>query len=142
MIAINFTLFVELGLFLLFMWVTQRLILMPLLAVMDRRDDQVNEDEVAAERHADEADSLESRYADEIAGVRRAASTEVEKARREGMMARAAAIRERKAAADQVVRGVEEAAMSAMETERQQFGTLLPGLTKRMANQLHLGVES
>lgn len=142
MIAINFTLFVELGLFLLFMWVTQRLILMPLLAVMDRRDDQVNEDEIAAEHRTDEAESLESRYADEIAGVRRAASTEIEKARREGMMARAAAIRERKVAADQAVRIVEEAAMRAMETERQHFGALLPGLTECMANQLHLGVES
>ena len=142
MIAIIFTLFVELGLFLLFMWVTQRLILMPLLAVMDRRDDQVNEDVTAAEHYAAEAESLEGRYADEIAGVRRAASTEIEQARREGMMARAAAIRERKAAADQAVRAVEEAAMSAVESERQQFGSLLPGLTERMAKQLHLGTES
>ncbi len=142
MIAINFTIFVELGLFLLFMWVTQRLILMPLLAVMDRRDDRVTEDEQAAEQRAAEAESLESRYADEIAAMRRAASTQIEQARREGMMARALAIRERKAEADQAVRVVEEAAMGAMETERQQFGALVPGLTERMAKQLHLGIES
>lgn len=139
MIAINFTIFVELGLFLLFMWVTQRLILMPILAVMDRRDDQVSADEETSEQHAAEADSLERRYADEIAGVRRAASAEIDNARREGMMARAAAIRERKAKADREVGTIEEAASGAMDTERKHFDELLPGLTDRMAKQLQLG---
>jgi len=142
MIAINFTFFVELGLFLLFMWVTQRVILKPILDVMDRRDDQVAADEKAVEQHAAESESLERHYSDEIAGVRRAASSEIEKARRDGMMARAAAIRERKAEADRAVQTVEEAALTAMNTEREQFDSLLPGLTERMAKQLRLGGES
>jgi F-type H+-transporting ATPase subunit b len=142
MIAINFTFFVELGLFLLFMWVTQRIILKPILSVMDRRDDQVTADEAAAEQQAAESESLEGRYADEIAGVRRAASTEIETARRDGMMARAAAIRERKAEADQAVRKVEEAALEAMNIERKRFDSLVPGLSERMAKQLQLGGES
>lgn len=142
MIAINLTLFVELGLFLLFMWVTQRLILMPILAVMDRRDDQVSADDEAAEQQVNEAESLERHYADEITGVRRAASAEIEKARRDGMMARAQAIRERKALGEREVRTIEEAASAAMDTEREQFDALLPGLAERMTERLHLGGRS
>lgn len=139
MIAINLTVFVILGMFLLFLWVTQRIILQPILDVMDRRDDQVQTDEDAAEQHAAEAESLEQRYVDEIAHVRRAASAEIEKARREGMMARAAAIRDRKAVAEREVRTVEEAARKAMDEERKKFEALVPGLADRLADHLKLG---
>jgi len=142
MIAINFTVFVELGLFLLFMWVTQRIILKPILSVMDRRDDQVSADDEAAEKNTADAESLERNYAEKMVGVRRASSAAIENARREGMLARAVAIRERKAVADSEVRAVEETASQAMEIERQQFEALVPDLTDCMARQLKIGGES
>lgn len=139
MIAINFTVFVILGMFLLFLWVTQKLILQPILDVMDRRDAQVESDENAAEQHTAEADTLESRYAEEIARVRRAASMEIDQARRDGMLARADAIRDRKAVAEREVRTVEEVAREALEVERKQFESLVPGLAVELARQLKLG---
>ncbi len=142
MIAINFTVFVELGLFLLFLWVTQKLILIPILSVMDRRDDQVESDEQTAEKSIEDATSLEQRYADDIAGVRRAASAEIEQARREGMMARAAAVRERKAEADRQVRAIEDTVSAAMDIERQQFDALVPSLADQMAKRLQLRGQS
>ncbi len=138
MIAINFTVFVELGLFLLFMWVTQRLILGPILSVMDRRDDQERTDKKTAAERTAEAKSLEQRYANDVAKMRRRASAAIEKARRDGMIARAAAIRERKAKADGEVRVIQDATDAALASERLRFDALVPGLAEHMANQLRL----
>jgi len=142
MIAINLTFFVILGMFLLFLFVTQQIILKPTLDVMDRRDDRVAADEDAAQQHSAEADTLESRYAEEIARVRRAACMDIDEARREGMLARVNAIRERKAAADQEVAAIKDAASDALDAERKHFDELVPGLADRMAQQLHLGGKS
>ena len=55
------------------------------------------------------------------------------------LLARAAAIRDRKAVAEREVRTVEDAAREALDAERKQFESLVPGLAEEFAKQLKLG---
>jgi F-type H+-transporting ATPase subunit b len=142
MIDINLTLFVELTLFLLFMWVTHLIILKPALSVMDERDDKIEHDAEAAEKHLDEANTLEQRYADEMSAVRREASAELEKARHDGLVARAAAIRDRKRAGYEEIAAVEAAVAEAVDAERKNYDALVRQLASEMSERLRMGGAS
>ena len=48
MVTLNLTIAVQLALFLLFLAVTNKLVLKPMLAVLDKRDEQVRQDEETA----------------------------------------------------------------------------------------------
>ena len=83
MVIVNLTLFVELGLFLLFLWAMQRWVLMPLLAVMDERRAKMAGDADAAdaaERRAKELENeifLRRREEREVEAVRKTARAEL-----------------------------------------------------------------
>ena len=103
MVAINFTIVVQLVLFLTFLWVTNKLVLRPILRVMDERDRTNRENQEASERDTERAQKLESDYAAQIASARRQGVVTVEKARREALNERMQALAARKQAAEDQV---------------------------------------
>ena len=59
MIALNFTLFVQLCLFLLFLYVTNAIVVRPLLKTIDARNAKIEADQTAADGDAQEAARVE-----------------------------------------------------------------------------------
>ena len=70
MVTINATLLVELILFLVFLWGTQRYILTPVLKNMDERTDSIENDHAQAESNTTASVALEKKYRHEIAVIR------------------------------------------------------------------------
>ena len=139
MVTINFTLFVQLGLFLLFIWVMNRLVLRPALRVMDKRAEAIEDDHASAESDIAKAKSLESRYTSEIAAARRAANVQVERARREVLDARHVALNKRRQQGDEAVAEVEAAANARVDAQRAQFDGLAHQVAERIKEHLGLG---
>jgi F-type H+-transporting ATPase subunit b len=139
MVTLNFTIVVQLALFGLFVWVANRLVLRPTLRVMDRRAETMEEDRVAAESDAAEAQALESRYTAEIAAARRASNVNVERARRDALDARNAALNERHRESDKAIADVEAAATAEIEAQRGQFKDLTRQIAEGISRHLNLG---
>lgn len=82
MVNLNLTLLVELGLFLVFLWLMHLWVLRPLVALMDRRDEQIEGDQAAARNDAEAAAQLEADYRSASAEAHREASHEVARVHR------------------------------------------------------------
>jgi len=139
MVVLNFTIIIELGLFLLFLWVTNKLILQPVLHNIDKREEGIALNEQAAETDAEEAEELEQRYAEAMAKARRAAHSEIEAARREAMDAHNAALLEHRRQADAEVEAQHESAFQKAEVERANYDALAPALADEIAGRLGVG---
>ena len=138
MVELNITIVVELVLFLLFLWGTNKFIIGPMLNVMDERDAHVAQSEQMAEQDSQEAEALEAQYTAQIAAARRTSNTGIEKTRREGLEKRATLIRERKAKADAEVNEVHVRMKEALQAERARYDEVVPDLMREIAE--HLGV--
>lgn len=77
MVNINFTIFVETGLFLIFVALMYAYVLRPLLGVVDEREDRMREDEELANRRAVEAVELERSYFRELSELHQQASQRI-----------------------------------------------------------------
>ena len=139
MLSLDFTFFVELALFLLFLWGTNRAVLRPLLHNMDARQLRMEQDRADAATAARRAAELDAEYAQRLAAIHREAAGRVREER-----ARTAA--EQRARLDEL-RGLEEArvaaeaaAMDALTArEREAFPALVPGLAEEMALRIGPG---
>ena len=83
MVTINFTLFVETGLFLLFLWLMHRFVFKPLLKVMDERAARLREDKEVAERESEVAQQREREYASQLGTIHYKATRTVLEGKRE-----------------------------------------------------------
>ena len=142
MVVLNLTLVIELGLFLVFLWVTNKIILSPILRVMDDRDAKMSQDLQQAETDTAEAEKLEKKYTLVISTERRASHVAFEKARRAAMDEHSAALSAHKREADAAVAVVAEEAEARVEQERQQYDALVPGIAADIAGHLGLGDRS
>ncbi len=139
MVELNFTIFVELGLFLVFIWGTNKLIIRPMLQTMDQRETHIEEGRRGTEEDTDRAEALDSEYATEMAAARRVSNDAIEKARREAQEKRSRLIRERKKSADEQVRVVHGEVEACIAQERAKFDALVPELSRSMTERLGLG---
>jgi len=138
MVTLNFTIIVELGLFLIFLAVTHALILRPMLDTMDKRDEQIGRDEQTAAEAAAAAKSLQKKYAAEMLNARRTANIEIERVRREALEQRSASVREKRQATEKILRTVQEDLAQEVAAQQPQYDMLLPELTDAIAIQLQL----
>ena len=77
MVTINLTMLIELILFLVFLWGTQRFILAPVLQSMDERNDSIECEIEKAQVNDQRSEELEHKYRHEIAVIRRDADDEL-----------------------------------------------------------------
>jgi F-type H+-transporting ATPase subunit b len=141
MVTINFTIVVQLVLFLTFLWVTNKLVLRPILRVMDERDRTNRENQEASERDTERAQKLESDYAAQIASARRQGVVTVEKARREALNERMQALAARKQVAEEQVAAVHREAMGHVDTARGSYAQLAPALISDIATRLQVDLD-
>ncbi len=103
MVVLNLTLLVELGLFLIFLWVTSRFILRPMLNVMDGREEKLKQDSETARTDNSTAQTLEEEYSGTVAGIQRAIHERVERERRTAQECQLAELAKHRRTADEAV---------------------------------------
>lgn len=138
MVTLNFTLLVELVLFLVFLWGANVLIIRPALRTLDERDAFVAEAESRAQVETAVAMSEEARYAGEMAKLRRQAEDRINAARRRALDERTAALLAKRKEADAAVLQAHTEARQQVKDERVKLDTFAPDLAVEIAKRLHI----
>ncbi len=118
MVTINLTVIIELMLFLVFLWGTQRFILTPLLKSMDERGDSIERDVAKAKEDDQRAEDLEHQYRHEIAMIRRDADEEVRQAKQKSMQEHAEFLLKERHNAETAIAKVAAEAQGQVEAQR------------------------
>ncbi len=136
MVTLNFTLLVELGLFLLFLWGTHVFFLKPILRQIDRREDAIVHDQEQSVKMASVVAELEKTYTDTVTAFRREEEEAFRTARRDALeefQKRVAAQRSESRAELDAAR----AALAAdMDAQREQFPELSRQISEAVAARL------
>ncbi|MEA3364411.1 MAG: hypothetical protein U9Q79_02115 [Candidatus Hydrogenedentes bacterium] len=138
MVTINLTIVVQLVLFLLFLWVVNKLVFQPVLRRLDEREYYVNQNAEGAKEDAKAAKSLESEYALELSTARRAATVQFEQEREAAMNERNERLARARQEGDAAVMAVEREGKAQIEKQRPQFDPLAKQITEIMAQRLRL----
>jgi F-type H+-transporting ATPase subunit b len=136
MVTINATMLVELLLFLLFLWGTQRYILAPVLKNIDEREDSIEQDRAQTEADTTAAQALEKKYRHEIAVIRRNADEQVRAAQQKSQQEHAAFLTDERARAEQSIDEVRKDAQHLVDTEQDSVDAQIPELTKQIEAML------
>lgn len=139
MVTLNFTIVVELILFLVFLWGTKQFILRPLLEALDAREASLEESEALAEQNIERAGTLEAQYRGESAAMRRAADDSFRGGRRTALNEHGRHLAQERHKADEAVAAAREAAAGQVESERSQCAALAPELADVISDQLGIG---
>ena len=139
MVVINFTLLVELGLFLIFLWGTAVFILRPVLRLLDEREDNI----ARGRRQADEALEKEGRLRKQSADARSAFRSRIEKDYRRGQLEvreeHSAKLTEERRKSDAAIAEARDAALKEIEAERSSYAALSSELADSFFE--HLGMR-
>ncbi len=138
MVTINLTIVVQLGLFLLFLWALNKLVLQRVLRNLDARETALEQDAEAANADASAAQSLEAQYAAELTAARRAATVHFERERRAAMDDRNERLARARENGDQEVMAVSRDGQAQIQAQREQFGTLAQDVAEAMAQRLRV----
>ena len=141
MVNLNLTLFVELGLFLLFLWVTAKVIFRPMLDVMDAREAKTDQDRQDARTDLEQSEALEKQYTSAIFGDRRRARERSDRAHDDAYDHFITTVDKRQKQADEEVMRVRIDASKQVEAERMHYAALVPGVAQAMAGRLGLGED-
>lgn len=138
MVNLNFTLLVELGLFLVFLWLMHRWVLKPLMAVMDRREEQIEGDQGSARHDAESADRLEADYRAQFAEIHRASSREIGRAHRKAQEEHSKVVAELQHRAARELDALHQRYKREVEAQRAQFPVLAEETAQVIAARLGL----
>jgi len=138
MVTINFTLLVLLGMFLTFLWAMHRFIFSPLLALMDAREEQIEDDKRTAIAAGSEASALEDQYSDKIAQMHREASLNISRAHRQAQEEHSARVVAFKNKAEQEIMALGESLAAEIALQEDQFGPLSQEIQHAMTAKLEL----
>ncbi len=139
MVTINATIIVELALFLLFLWGTQRYILAPVLKNIDEREDSIEQDRAQAEANTTAAEVLEKKYRHDIAVIRRDADEGVRAAQQKSQHEHAAFLVDERTRAEQSIDEVRAEAQLLVESEQDTVNAQIPELTNQIEAMLTRG---
>ena len=137
MVSINLTLLVELGLFLLFLTVTNRFIFRPLLRIMDEREAAVTQDKQAAQSGQEEARRLETLHADKALEARKLTAARLREARDEAYRHNREELEQLRQTADSELTTFRAKVVAQLESERAKCNDLLPSVVDAIDRQLH-----
>lgn len=138
MVSLNFTLLVLLGMFLAFLWAMGRFIFDPLLALMDRRNNQIADDKMTALTAGEEATALEDEFGAKIAKIHREASVHLGRAHRQAQEEHNAHVAAFKAKAEKEIATLAQALATEIDGQRDQFDALSSDIQHTMAKKLEL----
>lgn len=136
MVTINFTIIVQVGLFLLFMAAMNRWIFRPMLRLLDERAERVRADETQAGKSTEEAKKLERTYALQLAGIHRDASQRALAAQREAQEKHMQHILAMKRQEDAEIKALRAQYKAQIDEERERFGPIIEGLTEVLARKM------
>ena len=142
MVTLNLTILVELGLFLVFMWLMGTFVFKPLLEVMDRRAAKIEEDKATAQRDTETSGRLEAEYMRKVSSIHRDASHQVVRAHRKAQEEHMTCVAGLKREEEQEVLSARGEAQRAVEAERAHLPELAASLAKDMTAQLGLKREA
>ena len=139
MVTLNFTLLVELILYLIFLWGTARFILSPILRTIDAREESLEQAQVKTQADQAEAERLENEYARAIAETRAHADDTLRHRRHQAVQEHMIFIAEERQRADQTVAAVRMEAERAAEEARPQVLEAAPQLVESITQKLEGG---
>ncbi len=139
MVEFNLTLFIELGLFLFFLWLMKRMVFRPMLSVMDQREEQIARDLAEARKAETEAQEIEEQYARTIAQIRQEAALERERRLQEARTERTRELAQRRRKMLEEVEATREEVHRLIEQERTRYPDLVQELVQALAG--HSGLE-
>lgn len=139
MVVINFTLLVELGLFLIFLWGMAVFILRPVLRLLDERDDNIAHEQ----RQADEALEKEALLRKQSADARSAFRSRIENDYRRAQLGirenQNATLTEKRRKSDAAIAEARDAALKQIEDERPSYAALSSELADSLFEHLGMG---
>ena len=142
MVDLNFTLVVQLLMFLGFLWVMDRWVLRPLLKTMDKRERTINDDKEQALTDQEAAEALENEYAAALASAHQKAHKKVAialRTRQEEQLEQRNTLRD---VQQQEVAQTREAAEAEINKQRDAFPEMSKAIAIAMLNQLGLGDDA
>jgi len=139
MIVVNFTMLVQVGLFLLFMVVSHRYFLRPVLNNVDEREETIEDDQAQAEKLQEEAERCEVYYARELASARRVAANRIEEARRTALDERFDVIQRAKQESAARLEEAREKQRQRLAKERQRYQDIAPQIAQIIDARLRKG---
>jgi F-type H+-transporting ATPase subunit b len=128
MVTINFTIVVQLLLFLVFLWGLQRWVIAPMLATIDEREETIARNKQAAQENRKAAEELEADYARSLAQARRESANLLRSGKAHALLRRNEMIRARREEVDVLVAAHAEEARKLVEAERAVFDSVVPSL--------------
>ena len=137
MIALNFTLFVQLGLFLLFLYVTNTIIVRPLLKTVDARTAKLEGDQSAADADAQEAARVEATVKERLTGIHHDEALRLRKARQDAYQKNRDVIEDLKRGANTGVEAYRAQMDRTIEEERNAYPQLIPAIVEAMDRQIN-----
>ena len=139
MVNINFTLVVELALFLIFLWGTARFILRPALETLDAREEKIEREHAESKTANREASALESKYARAITGAREEAEAAFREVHTRAVEAHTATMAEARRAVDERVLKTREQGSRALKEQRGELLKAAPALAEELRRNLGIG---
>ena len=139
MVILNFTILIQLALFLLFLWGTSVWVIRPTLRVMDERAYHVDQQENRARVDLELAQTHEKRYAQARRDMRLKAEQGFRDARRAALDAQAQTLAQQRKQADRAIAIVREEAGKLAQKERGSYKQLAPALSRLIAARI--GIE-
>ena len=138
MITINLTLLIEFGLFILFLWVANKMMFRPILRVMDEREEKITGDTTNAERDSAEAQMAEERFIAQITDAHQEAARRLRHARQEAYAHNRVQLEQHRIQAERELLVHHDEVQRALEAQRQQYGEQLPVLVDAIDRQLRM----
>lgn len=138
MVTINFTLLVETGLFLLFMWAMHRYVFTPLLAVMDERADGIAADKHVASSASEEAIQIEIDQARRLSEIHHEATQRVVRMHHKIHQHHLEEVEAFKRTAQAELVAVRREAKGEIEEQRKHYGDQTGGIAGAISRQLGL----
>lgn len=142
MVTLNFTLLIELILFLIFLWGTARFILRPVLESIDARQEAIAQDEESAEANEQAANELEETYSQRVSELHHKADATFQDARREATQAHLARIAAKREDSDKAIAEVQQDAADQIKSQRDTIRSSVPEVAELIARQLKSGGAS
>lgn len=138
MVSVNFTLLVELALFLIFLGVTNRLIFRPLLRIMDERAASIAQDKETAAAANTEAGTLEACHTEKVIEARHVATHRLRQAHDETYQANRTELDGLRHRVDQEVGVFRDQVTIQLDAERKKCAEFLPSIVTAIDERLHV----
>lgn len=138
MVNLNLTLLVELGLFIGFLWLMHLWVLRPLVALMDRRDEQIEGDQNAARHDTESAARMEADYRARSAEAHRQASHEIAKAHRRAQEDHARTLAELRQRTAREIEALHQEYNRKLADQRKHYPALAADVARTMAARIGL----